>query len=110
MGGYMKKEAIPKETTPQITCFKDLYLSSYLKAKGFPLNDAQTDEQGRTLFIFAETPELTKALRDYYANTALVSPSTFIEAFKSLRSLAYSLSDAKKNMNGENYGKVFRQK
>ncbi|OGP65382.1 MAG: hypothetical protein A3K22_04490 [Deltaproteobacteria bacterium RBG_16_42_7] len=98
-----------KETTPQITCFKDLYLSSYLKAKGFPLHDAQTDEQGRTLFIFSETPELSKALKDYYNNTALVSPSAFIESFKSLRSLAYSLSD-KKNMNGGNYGKVFRQK
>lgn len=93
-----------KETPPQITCFKDLYISSYLKAKGFPLSDAKTDEQGRTLFIFAETPELTKALRDYYANTALVSPSAYIEAFKALRSLAYSLSDSKKNMEGKKYG------
>ena len=98
-----------RETPPQITCFKDLYISSYLKAKGFPLSDAKTDEQGRTLFIFAETPELSKALKDYYANTALVSPSAFIESFKSLRSLAYSLSD-KKNMNGGKYGKVLGQK
>lgn len=95
----MKKETPPEK----ITRFKDLYLSSYLKAKGFPLHDAQLDEHGRTLFVFVETPELQKALRNYYDNTALVSPSAFIEAFKSLRSLAYSLSD-KKNMEVKKYG------
>lgn len=94
-----------RETPLQTTCFKDLYISSYLKAKNFPLHDARLDDQGRTVFVFEETPELMKALRDYYANTALVSPSAFIEAFKSLRSLAYSLSDSKKNMSGANYGK-----
>jgi hypothetical protein len=91
MGGFMKQE-----NPPQTTCFKDLYLSSYLKAKGFPLHDASLDDRGRTIFIFIETPEFKKALKGYFANTALVSPSAFIEAFKSLRSLAYSLSDSKK--------------
>jgi hypothetical protein len=95
MGGIMKNE-----TQPETTRFKDLYISSYLKAKGFPLHDAILDERGRTVFHFDETSELRKALMEYYANTALVSPSAFIEAFKSLRSLAYSLSD-KKNMKKE---------
>lgn len=91
-----------EEPSPQTTCFKDLYISSYLKAKGFPLRDATLDDHGRTVFVFTETPELTKALMDYYANAALVSPSMFIESFKSLRSLAYSLTDAaKKNMKEE---------
>lgn len=98
-----------KETLPQTTCFKDLYISSYLKAKGFPLNNAELDQLGRAIFHFLETPELKKALMQFYDGTALVSPSIFIEAFKSLRSLAYSLSDSKKNMRGENYGKVYRQ-
>ena len=88
-------------TPPQITSFKDLYISSYLKAKGFPLHNADLDQQGRTVFHFKEIPELLQALKDYYAGTALVSPSAFIESFKALRSLAYSLSD-KKNMNGDN--------
>lgn len=86
-----------REVPPQSSSFKDLYISSYLKAKGFPLQNADLDSQGRTIFHFEETPELKKALMDYYANLALVSPSAFIEAFKSLRSLAYSLSD-KNNM------------
>lgn len=90
-------------TPQQITSFKDLYISSYLKAKGFPLHNADLDPQGRTIFHFLETPELSEALRKYYDGTALVSPSTYIEAFKALRSLAYSLSDSKKNMNGGNY-------
>lgn len=95
------KQASP----PQIASFKDLYISSYLKAKSFPLKDADLDPQGRTVFHFLETPELKKALMQFYDGTALVSPSAFIEAFKSLRSLAYSLSDSKKNMSGANYGK-----
>ncbi len=94
---------------PQVASFKDLYISSYLKAKGFPLNNADLDQQGRTVFHFLETPDLKKALMQFYDGTALVSPSAFIEAFKSLRSLAYSLSDSKKNMSGENYGKAYHQ-
>lgn len=92
-----------ENTLPQPACFKDLYISSYLKAKGFPLQNADLDFQGRTIFHFGETPELKKALMDYYANTALVSPSAFIEAFKALRSLAYSLSD-KNSMEKTKYG------
>ena len=93
-----------RETPLQITSLKDLYISSYLKAKGFPLHNADLDQQGRTVFHFKEIPELQQALRSYYDGTALVSPSAFIESFKALRSLAYSLSD-KKNMNGgKNYG------
>lgn len=83
------------EPLPQTTSFKDLYISSYLKAKSFPLHNADLDYQGRTIFHFRETPELLQALKEYYAGTALVSPSAFIESFKALRSLAYSLSDKK---------------
>lgn len=99
MGGFMKKETTP-QMTPLTICFKDLYISAYLKAKGFPLFNADLDERGRTVFHFTEIPELQKALMQYYANTALVSPSVFIESFKSLRAQAYSLSD-KKNMEGK---------
>ncbi len=92
-------------TLPQITCLRDLYISSYLKAKGFPLHNADLDQHGRTVFHFTETPELQQALRSYYDGTALVSPSAFIEAFKAMRSLAYSLSDSKKNMEIKKHGK-----
>lgn len=84
---------------------KDLYISSYLKALAFPLHDATLDERGRTIFHFEDTPELKVALKKYYTGSALVSPSTFIESFKSLRSLAYSLSgDLKTNMRAKKHG------
>jgi len=89
----MKRKPIP-QTRP----FKDLYLSSYLKAKNFPLHDATLDCRGRTVFHFDNTSELKKALMKYYDGTALVCPSTFIESFKGLRSLAYSLSEAKEGV------------
>lgn len=91
-------------TSPQTTSFKDLYISSYLKAKGFPLYNADLDPKGRTVFHFKENTDLMQALPGYYAGTALVSPSAFIEAFKALRSLAYSLSDSFKRSEGSNAG------
>ncbi len=95
-----------KECLPEIISLKDLYISSYLKAKSFPLHDATLDDRGRTIFHFHETPELKTALKEYYTGAALVNPSTFIESFKSLRSLAYSLSGDlnKTNMRGTKLG------
>jgi len=83
---------------PQIISLKDLYISSYLKSKGFPLLDATLDHQRRTIFHFVETPEIKKALMKFYDGTGLVSPNAFIENFKALRSLAYSLSDNLKSI------------
>jgi hypothetical protein len=93
----------------QIIPFKDLYVSSYLKAKAHPLHDATIDNGRRTTFTFIETPEVTKDLKEYYSGTALVNPATFIESFKSLRSLAYSLSD-KINIKGERINEESRQR
>ncbi len=87
---------------------KDLYISSYLKAIGLPLQYASLDDRGRTIFHFEDTPKLKEALKKYYTGAALVSPSTFIESFKSLRSLAYSLSgDLKTNMKDKKNGCTF---
>lgn len=98
-----------RDTHPQITYFKDLYISSYLKAKGLPLHDATLDECGRTIFHFIETPELTKTMKEYYTGAALVSPSAFIESFKALRSLAYSLSGDLKNMKRNKHERARRK-
>jgi len=77
----------------KIISFRDLYLSAFLKASGFPLHDSIVDARGRTVFHFLETPQLTESLRAFYSGNSLVNPTTFIEAFKALRSLAYSLSE-----------------
>lgn len=82
----------------QIISLRDIYLSAFLKAKGFPLHDAILDHQGRTVFLFKETEEISLLLKEYYAGTALVSPSLFIEAFKTLRSLTYALKPKKAYM------------
>lgn len=81
---------------------KDLYLSAYLQAKGLQFVNATLDEHGRTIFHFKNSAALNDALMAYYSGTALVNPTAFIESFKSLRSLTYSMSgDLKeKNMRG----------
>ena len=94
-----------QQNQPEVYSSKDLYISSYLKALAFPLHDATLDDRGRTIFHFEDTPELKVSLKKYYTGTALVSPSTFIESFKSLRSLAYSLSgDLKTNIRDKRHG------
>lgn len=95
-----------KEYHPEIFSSKDLYISSYLKAIGEPLHDATLDDRGRTIFHFEDTADLKTALKKYYTGAALVSPSAFIESFKGLRSLAYSLSGdlQKSNMRSKKFG------
>ena len=73
--------------------FRDLYISAFLKAQGFPLHNATLDERGRTIFHYQETPELVQAIRDFYGGAATVSASAFVEAYRSLRGLAYNLSE-----------------
>lgn len=90
-----------KASTPKIIFLKDIYLSSYLKAKNIPLHDTELDEQSRTIFCFIETPELIEAIQQFYKGKALINPTTFIEAFKNLRTLTYSLSG---NLNKKKYG------
>lgn len=89
-------------TADPIFTSKDLYLSSYLQAKGLQFANATLDESGRTIFHFKNSESLNEALIAYYSGTALVNPSAFIECFKSLRALTYSMSgDLKKNMRGQ---------
>ncbi len=77
----------------QVASFRDLYISAFLKAQGFPLHNATLDERGRTIFHFMETPELIHAIRNYYSGNASVNATAFVEAYRSLRGLAYNLSE-----------------
>lgn len=66
---------------------KDLNYAAYLLAKGQQLENCQTDNDGRCWFIFIDTDELKDLNKEYYTNTGLVSPQSFINAQKSLKNL-----------------------
>ena len=72
------------------TMFKtrDLYLASFLKAKGLSLLDTRR-ENARVFFIF-EDKEKAEGLKKEFFNGGVVSISLFTKAVQDLKSLIYS--------------------
>src|SRR5688572_12203191 len=63
----------------------DLMLTSFLRCKGFPIENIKQNN-GRTLFIFQESPELRRAILDY-ANDASVSVRSFCSTMRDLKAI-----------------------
>lgn len=67
----------------------DLYLCSYLKAKGLKLHDYQ--RQGRkVVFIFQDTPDRPNFEKEFF-NGGMVEIRSFLHALKDLRAIIYDL-------------------
>lgn len=63
----------------------DLTLASFLRCREFPIESIKR-QQGRTTFIFADTPQLRQALLDY-ANDAPVSVRSFCGTMRDLKAI-----------------------
>ena len=63
----------------------DLTLSSFLRCRGFQIENIHQNN-GRTLFIFQESPELRTAILDY-ANDAAVSVRSFCSTMRDLKAI-----------------------
>ena len=70
------------DTTYQTT---DLTLTSFLRCRGFAIENIKQNN-GRTLFIFQESPELRRAILDY-ANDAVVSVRSFCSTMRDLKAI-----------------------
>jgi len=71
--------------------YTDLALSAYLNLC-FQTVDVCKQVGNRFEFVYEKTPELDKAIEDYFNNTAQVSPSDYFNSIKSLKSRIYSSS------------------
>ena len=82
----MKPIAVPNSQnlnpTYQTT---DLTLSSFLRCRGFQIQSIQQNN-GRTLFIFQESPELRAAILDY-ANDAVIAVRSFCSTMRDLKAI-----------------------
>lgn len=63
----------------------DLTLTSFLRCRGFAIDNIKQNN-GRTLFIFQESPELRRAILDY-ANDAAVSVRSFCSTMRDLKAI-----------------------
>jgi uncharacterized protein DUF5659 len=74
-----------KPTMDQTYQTTDLTLSSFLRCRGFAIENIKQNN-GRTLFLFQESPELRSAILDY-ANDAAVSVRSFCSTMRDLKAI-----------------------
>ena len=66
----------------------DLYLSAFLKFKGFKY---EVEKLGKkTMFLFEETPELLKLVNDYLTENASCEPLGYANSIKNLKNFLYN--------------------
>jgi predicted phosphoadenosine phosphosulfate sulfurtransferase len=77
-------DSIPPELkqTYQTT---DLTLTSFLRCRGFAIQSIKQNN-GRTLFIFQESPELRRAILDF-ANDAVIAVRSFCSTMRDLKAI-----------------------
>ena len=63
----------------------DLTLTSFLRCRGFQIENIKQNN-GRTLFIFQESPELRRAILDF-ANDEVVNVRSFCSTMRDLKAI-----------------------
>lgn len=78
--------------TPEIR-LSDLYVLGALRVKGFRPLRAEPDGH-RTAWVFADSPEVRKAIADFYSGQLAVDAQAYGEAVRSLKGEAIHFRDA----------------
>ena len=63
----------------------DLTLTSFLRCRGFAIENIRQNN-GRTLFIFQESPELRRAILDF-ANDEVINVRSFCSTMRDLKAI-----------------------
>jgi hypothetical protein len=69
------------ESTQYVT--SDLYLTAYLKVKGFKFSVEKI--KSKSNFVFTNTPELIKNVNEYLSEMGSCEPLAFTNAIKNLK-------------------------
>jgi hypothetical protein len=82
----MKKMVDPiPQSLKQTYQTTDLTLTSFLRCRGFAI-ESMKQNNGRTLFIFQESPELRNAILDF-ANDAVIAVRSFCSTMRDLKAI-----------------------
>ena len=66
----------------------DLYLASYLKARGLPLRDTQREGR-RAVFVFTDRGDRLDLVREFY-NDGTVHVNAFVHAMQDLKGVVFN--------------------
>lgn len=66
----------------------DLYLSAFLKLKGYQFTIEKN--QNKIFFIFDRTDALTSDITDYLSENGICKPLLFVNSIKNLKNLIYN--------------------
>jgi len=75
----------PTDQIPSRYQTTDLTLASFLRCRGFQIENIKQNN-GRTLFIFQESPELRSAILEF-ANDAAVAVRSFCSTMRDLKAI-----------------------
>lgn len=67
----------------------DLYLASFLRAAGNKLLDIEKSGR-RITFLFPDTKDVQRLVREFYNNDAVVRVNDFTHALKDLKSIVFN--------------------
>lgn len=67
----------------------DLYLTAYLKVKGYRFSVEKP--KSKASFIFAQSPELLAAVNEYLTESASCDPLNYANAIKNIKNLLYNI-------------------
>jgi hypothetical protein len=67
----------------------DLYLTAYLKLKGFKM--VVEKNKGKATFIFERTDEIVKEVTNYLNEVGSCEPLLYANSIKNLKNLLYNL-------------------
>src|SRR6185369_754425 len=79
------KQAMDSTTLKPTYQTTDLTLTSFLRCRGFAIENIKQNN-GRTLFMFQESPELRSAILDF-ANDAVVAVRSFTSTMRDLKAI-----------------------
>jgi hypothetical protein len=74
------------ESTQYVT--SDLYLTAYLKVKGFKFSVEKI--KSKSNFVFTNTPELIKNVNEYLSEMGSCEPLAFTNAIKNLKNYLHN--------------------
>ena len=77
---------------------QDFYLCGFILASGHQVLTYDR-KSGKTIFEFERTDELSKLVREYYADHATVSPIRYGNSLKNLKSIIYSNTNTNDTFN-----------
>lgn len=86
----MKITTQPRQQTQNEFSTKDIYLATTIKQAGIPIIRVEASNGRQGIFVFRNSPEIEKIIRDYFNGELRTDPKGLFENWKALKSMAFA--------------------